>query len=402
MPNDNKQNALIRLLPDIAPCRKAVSAMKIKLTKRFSLPEAEVKAGESDRAEKERIVREYSAKWEKGAKSINKQIKAAFADLPLYAEMAKDPAQAKELEDIRTDMIFCYFAYGFTPIEYFSFRLRDKDMQTRSTFISSRLRMVFRCKMNDLLKAEIFNDKTKTYLRFKKYFKRSAIAISKPEDFALFQKFVKKFPVFVKKQCFEAQGHSVELVDLAACGKTEQQLFDSLIAQGKHILEERIVQSPAMAAFNESSVNTVRAITFVTKKGIVIPYCTLRTGRPGSFVDNGGAGGVQAAIDFETGVIQTDGFDEIGGVFADHPASGTTFKGFQLPDWPQLQALVREAATVVPQIHFIGWDLAHTEKGWVIVEGNENCYIIAKQMIEDKGLRSVFENIMKDMDLVIS
>ncbi len=401
MPNDNKQNALIRRLPDVAPFRKGVSLLKIKMTTRYALSEAEVATGEKDWAEKERIVKQARAKWEKAAKSIDAQVKQAFADLPLYAEMRKDPDRLDELKKIRMDMTFCFFAYGFTPVEYFSFRLKDKSMEKRDQFISSRRRLVYRCKMNDLLKAEIFNDKTKTYQRFQKYYKREAIAISKAEDFPAFQQFVGKYPEFVKKQCFEAQGHSVELVNIAECGMSEQALFDSLIAQGKHILEQKIVQSPALAAFNASSVNTVRAITFVTKNGIVIPYCTLRTGRPGSFVDNGGAGGVQACIDFETGVIMTDGFDEIGGVYADHPASGTTFKGCQLPDWAQLQALVREAAAVVPEIHFIGWDLAHTPEGWAIVEGNENCYIIAKQMIDDKGLRDVFENIMKDMELVV-
>lgn len=401
MPNENKQNSLIRRLPDKAPFRKAVSLLKIKLTNRYSIPQTAVEAGEAKWSEKVSIVKQYCKKWKKAAVSIDSQIQQAFTDLPLYAEMSRDPEQSEELAKIRIDMTFCYFAYGFTPVEYFSFRLRDKSMAERSKFISSRLRLTYRCRMNDLLKAEIFNDKTKTYKRFQKYYKRGATAICDPEHFERFQRFVKKHPEFVKKQCFEAQGHSVELVNINECGMSERELFDSLIAQGKHILEEKIVQSPMLAAFNESSVNTVRVITFVTKNGTVVPYCTLRTGRPGSFVDNGGAGGVQACIDFETGVIATDGFDEIGGVFADHPASGTTFKGYQLPDWEQLRSLVFEAAEVVPEIHFIGWDLAHTKDGWVMVEGNENCYIIAKQMIDDKGLRDVFEGIMKDMELVI-
>lgn len=88
-------------------------------------------------------------------------------------------------------------------------------------------------------------------------------------------------------------------------------------------------------------------------------------------------------------------------VFTNHPANGTQFKGYQLPDWPQLQSLVREAAAQVPRIKFIGGDLAHTDRGWIFVEGNENCYIIAHQMIEDKGMRSVFESLMRDMDLVV-
>ncbi|MBR3268364.1 MAG: hypothetical protein IKI58_06530 [Oscillospiraceae bacterium] len=401
MPNDNKQNALIRRLPDKPLFRKAVSKLKIKLTNRHSLTDAQVREGEQNTEAKNRIVSECRKKWGKAAASAESQISQAFSDLPLYAEMKNDPEKAEELEEIRLDMLFCYFAYGFTPVEYFSFRLRSKSMDERNSFISSRLRQTFRCRMNDLLKAEIFNDKVKTYRRFKEFYKRDATSVSGPEHFERFQRFVKKHPVFVKKQCFEAQGHSVELIDIQNCGKTPKELFDSLIAQGKHILEQKIIQSPALAAFNESSVNTVRAITFVTKNGTVVPYCTLRTGRPGSFVDNGGAGGVQACIDFETGVIVTDGYDEIGGVYADHPASGTTFKGYQMPDWEQLRALVYKLAEVVPEIHFIGWDLAHTENGWVMVEGNENCYIIAKQMIDDRGLRSTFEGIMKDMELVV-
>ena len=55
----------------------------------------------------------------------------------------------------------------------------------------------------------------------------------------------------------------------------------------------------------------------------------------------------------------------------------------------------------MPHIKFIGWDLAHTKDGWVIVEGNENCYVIAQQMIMDQGMRDIFEKIMKDMDLII-
>ena len=66
-----------------------------------------------------------------------------------------------------------------------------------------------------------------------------------------------------------------------------------------------------------------------------------------------------------------------------------------------MQSLVKETASKMPLIKFIGWDLAHTKDGWVIVEGNENCYVIAQQMIMDQGMRDIFEKIMKDMDLII-
>lgn len=395
MANDNKQNRIIGMLPDKPIFRKLASAMKIRIAYRYAIGEKEIHAGENKAQEKTRIVKKYCKKWERAAKKQKDLIDELFNEIPYYSRPGVD------LKKIREDILFCFFAYGFTPTEYFSFRLAEKNENERKNFVSSRLRMKYRCKMNDILQAYKFNDKTETYKLFKKYYQRDAIAIESPQDFRKFQEFVRRHPIFVKKQVYEAQGNSVELINIQKCGKNAKELFGCLIENGKHILEERIIQSKDLAAFNESSVNTVRCITFNTKSGIRSPYCTIRTGRPGAFVDNGGAGGIQACVDFSTGKIITDGFDEIGGIFTEHPASGTKFKGYQLPDWKQLQNLVKEAASYVPLIKFIGWDLAHTSKGWVIVEGNENCYIIAKQMIDDKGIKDEFDTLMQDMELII-
>lgn len=396
----NKQNVLIKLLPDLPPFRRIVSRMKITMARKYALSEKDVFAGESKESEKARVAAECEKKWPGITANVNRKVDETFEGIPMYRQMKRE-GNTSHLDKIREDMIFCFFAYGFTPNEYFAFRLERKEMQERKEFISDRMRLIFRCRMNNLLQASIFNDKTETYEYFKPYFRRDAIAVSEPSHYEKYREFVAAHPQFVKKAVFEAQGRGVEFVDSTSCGMAERELFDSIIAKGKHILEERIIQTSEMAAFNASSVNTVRAITFNTRHGIVVPYCTIRTGQPGSFIDNGGAGGVQACIDFETGKIITDGFDEFGGEFTAHPASKTVFKGYQFPDWEQLKELMREVASQLPLVKFIGWDLAHTEKGWIIVEGNESCYIIAKQMIQDRGMRSVFEKIMEDMDLII-
>lgn len=392
MANNNKQTGLVKLFPDWPIFRRLASAAKIKATMRDALSAEEIKRGESGHIQE--IVEECKNSRSAAYRKRNEEIDQLFNSIPAYKQYSKD-----RLEKVRLDILFCYFAYGFTPSEYFAFRLETKPANERKEFISSRLRMIYRCKMNNILKAELFNDKAKTYAFYKSYFHREAVAIESQSDYQQFDDFVTKYPVFVKKAVFEAQGNSVELIDINQCGKTKKELFDELLAVGKHILEEKIEQTQQLGMFNKSSVNTVRAITFNTKHGIVVPYCVIRTGAPGSFVDNAGAGGVSACIDFETGTIYTDGFDEMGGVFAEHPATGLKMKGYQLPDWSQLQELVKDAAKKVPQIQFVGWDLAHTKDGWIIVEGNENCYVVAQQMIMDKGMRTAFEDVMKDMKL---
>ena len=391
MSNNNRQNRLARVIPDLAVFRKAASRMKIRITMKNALPDDYVKKGET--GDIESALNYCRINWPDSFKKLNQQIKQAFNDIPVFSE------RTKRSKDSIKDIQFCYFAYGFTPTEYFAFRLDEKKPSERRTFISSRLRMVYRCKMNDILKADLFNDKAKTYQLFKSYYKRNAVVIEKNADYEKFIKFTRMHPTFVKKAVFEAQGNSVELIDKGEYSGKEKEFFSSLIKTGKHILEEKIKQSPEMAAFNASSVNTVRVVTFNTRKGIVVPYCTIRTGRPGSFVDNGGAGGIQASIDYDSGIIKTDGYDEIGGVFENHPSTGIKIKGYRLPEWEQLKKLCVELAEKITFIKFIGWDFAHTKDGWIMVEGNENCYIIAKQMIENRGLKDTFNKIMINMDL---
>ena len=397
MKAENSQNKLVRIVPNIAPCRKILSIMKIRMVWKYAPSREEIERGEKNPEERARIVKESLEKWKKTGNEVNRKIDELFEKIPAYQERLK----TENLQDIREDMLFCYFAYGFEPDEYFCFQLEEKSAVDRRRYISTRQRTTYRCRMNNIIDASLFNDKMKTYDRFREYFKRDAISIDSEADFDTFEDFVARHPVFVKKAVYLAQGTGVSLENIENCGKSRREYFDEMLSKGKYILEELITQTPEMAAFNDSSVNTIRAISFLTRDGVEVPYCTLRTGRPGSFVDNAGAGGVQACIDYETGTVVSDGYDEIGGVYTCHPASGTVFRGYKMPEWDDLKRLINEAAESVPLTKFIGWDFAHTQNGWVIVEGNENPNVIAKQMIIGEGMRPVFDKIMKDMDLII-
>lgn len=389
MGNNNKQIGVIRYIPNNKLFRNLIRYLKIKNVYRYSLDEVVVEKAENDKSFRNELLDKLKKK-SKDYLKIQKKIDSFYDDNSMPQELLS--------ETIKEDMIFAYFAYGFEPNEYFAFRLDKKSFEERQEFISNRLRQKYRCQMNNILRAYLFNDKYETYKFFNRFYKRNAISIENEADYDKFTDFIGRYPVFVKKQVYLAQGNSVELVDINSVDEPYK-YFSQLIAKGKHILEDRIVQSSYLEQFNSSSVNTVRAITFYTNNGIVVPYCILRTGRDGGFVDNSGAGGVQSEIDYSSGKIVSDGYDEQGGIYKCHPTSGKVFKGSELPDWNQLKSLVTECAQMVPQIKFIGWDLAHTDDGWVLVEGNENCYIIALQQIRDKGMKSDFEALMKDMQL---
>ena len=57
-----------------------------------------------------------------------------------------------------------------------------------------------------------------------------------------------------------------------------------------------IEQHPTMKLFNDTSVNTMRIVTFNTGKRVVMATTALRFGNPGSLADNSDMGGLFTAI----------------------------------------------------------------------------------------------------------
>ena len=53
-----------------------------------------------------------------------------------------------------------------------------------------------------------------------------------------------------------------------------------------------------------------------------------------------------------------------------HPDTNTTIKGFEIPYFKEGRELVEKAALRVSEIGYVGWDLAFTENGPLLIEGN--------------------------------
>lgn len=63
--------------------------------------------------------------------------------------------------------------------------------------------------------------------------------------------------------------------------------------------------------------------------------------------------------------------DDLANVYEKHPLTGEDLSNIKLPYIKEAFDMVKEAALVVPQIRYVGWDVTLTENGPVIVEGNE-------------------------------
>lgn len=139
------------------------------------------------------------------------------------------------------------------------------------------------------------------------------------------------------------------------------------------VLQVPIVQHAAMAALHPGSVNTLRVIT-VRDGREPRPFSRplLRAGFGGSLVDNGNAGGLQAFVDPATGRVTGDAIMLRGGTLARHPDTGVPFDGFAIPHFARAVELAVRLHRDLPGLHSVGWDLAITAGGPVVVEGNDN------------------------------
>lgn len=155
------------------------------------------------------------------------------------------------------------------------------------------------------------------------------------------------------------------------------------ITRGGYILQEKIYQHEALNSINNYAINTLRIITVKTKEmeSPIVLSSVLRMGteKTGS-VDNWAAGGISIGVN-KDGSLKKFGFYKpgFGGKTASHPNSGTVFSNCVIPFFDEAVELVCKAHKIFYNIHSIGWDVAITQDGPIIIEGNDNWEISLMQ-----------------------
>lgn len=302
----------------------------------------------------------------------------------------------EEKKNLKEDMLKWYFAYGYTFNEYISYQFFKKTENERFEFLSEKDMINLCYEYNDIEDMSIISDKSKTYNKFKTFYNRDAITINKNTNLKELKSFLISNNKFIKKNIFEACGRSIEIIKIDAENENIEDIMKRVVSNNDIILEELVIQSEDLAKFNSTSVNTLRCITFNTKQGIMTPFFFMRFGREGKFIDNGAAGGLIVEVNKENGTLG-EATDEYGNRFKFHPDSGKKFIDFKIPDWEKAIELCKQISTEIPTVHIIGWDLAHTKDGWVIIEGNSMTEVIGPQSTKRKGIRGEIEKIIKIM-----
>jgi hypothetical protein len=142
-----------------------------------------------------------------------------------------------------------------------------------------------------------------------------------------------------------------------------------------YVCQTPVQQHEALAQLHPQSLNTVRIITFREGDRIDVFLAYLRMGGNGEITDNSPIARAIVRIDDATGELETQGYWLQGADAAPttaHLTTRTVFGGLRIPHFPACRALATAAHQWLPGIDSVGWDVAVTPEGVVLLEGNED------------------------------
>lgn len=267
------------------------------------------------------------------------------------------------------DMLHCALKYNAGYVDYKIaefYRLNDAQRRTQ---ITRGLSNTIVRRMNDKAYWYLFDDKSTFNNLFKNEVGRGWLKIGDDISLDDFKAFLAKYPDIIAKPLEGSSGVGIERFTSQHWQGHEADFLQELKDKQIGIIEERVIQHPKMMEMCPTSVNTIRIATLLGDKKQGIVYAFLRIGT-GNVMDNVDQGGMAARVDLASGKLLTVGADKKGNTYTEHPITHTPIIGFQIPYFEEAKAMCLKAAQKVPQMRFVAWDVAITEKGPVFIEGN--------------------------------
>ncbi len=266
------------------------------------------------------------------------------------------------------DMLWCSVRYETGFQDYLDWDFVLLKGSERRSYITHPKSNHLAKKLNHPELRKIFADKSQFNTRFGRWLGRAWIDVrtASADDLTAF---LAAHPVVMVKVPDSLSGNGIERVAATAVGDVAAWRAQ-LMERRQFLVEEFIGQHPEMAELNPSSVNSLRVISYFD--GAVTHHLAsvLKIGNGGA-IDNFSGGGMYTMLDDE-GVAHSPAFDESGTSYAVHPLSRTPIVGFRVPLYDQILPMVDEMSRVIPEVPYVGWDIAIAPDRPIVIEGNPN------------------------------
>lgn len=291
-------------------------------------------------------------------------------------------------------MIRISLKYGASFKDFYIFKFyKMEDIEINRYVTTGRL-YDFYSSMNDKEYIETFRNKRKFNEVFQKFIGREYKFIDETDENELICWMSGK-KYLIAKPNYGVSGVGIEKIDVSKW-ENKADIVKYLRSKNLYLIEECIRQHESINQISSSSINTIRIVTVKNKNQIDIISAVIRIG-VNNHVDNFSAGGIAAPVDIETGIVYMPAVKKIGSIkYENHPITKTLILGFKIPFWDEIVEMITEAAWIVPQVRTVGWDVAVTQEGPLIIEGNDNWNKDAFQIPYGQGRQYILNNYLLD------
>lgn len=292
------------------------------------------------------------------------------------------------------DTFYSAIHYGIGLSDYLNYKFYLRNHNERKEYAGIRIQDKFYEKVSPSQYKTRYTVKPIFLKEFKEYTKREFV-YPKEDNKCKLETFLNKNEWFMEKPIDGLGGGGVKKVSSKTVKLDE---YYNYLIENNCFVEELVVQHKDMAKLCKQSTNTLRIMTFNDNGKPIILWAGLRVGNGINPVDNFHAGGMGVSIDLETGKLYSNAIDKDLNEYVKHPKSGIKFIGFQLPCFDMVKEMVMKAALESDKIKVVGWDVAITDKGPVIIEGNRRPGFDLVQVLSKRGRMDIIKDVLKKID----
>ena len=279
------------------------------------------------------------------------------------------------------DIVWSGIRYGASPNNYVNFDFRHASVKERKTFLTHQ--------KNEFLMKK-FNNSSEVWKLENKYEFARMIGHGYGRSFARTDTITLEELMHITgngriiyKPLQGGQGIGIKVFntnDYKDADKFLTFLHDLPVG----IIEQWIDQEETLSELYPDAVNPIRIQSLYTDK-VHIMAATITIANGTDIANASGVKAIFGLVDVNDGSVYTDGYDYNGCMYVTHPLTGIKIRGFQIPRWKEVLELIDKSARKFPQVRHIGWDIAITKEGPVIIEANNDPGYTAYQLPQLTG-----------------
>lgn len=295
-----------------------------------------------------------------------------------------------------TDVLKSSLTYNISLLDYFYFKFYKLSKAERQSYAGTGYMYEYQLKMNPKTERDVLENKILFLSKFQDFVIRKWAQINdlRSNPAKLEELLHNPSGKLVAKGSKGQVGAEVKVLNADQYNATS--LLQFMDDNKFDLLEEYVVQHKEIMKVSPSGLNTIRIFTQIENGKLHYLGARFRI-TINSTVDNMAAGNPAAPIDLATGIVNGPA------VFSDitrepinvHPVTGVSITGFQVPFWEETLAMMEKAAFVAPNNRSVGWDVAISERGPELIEGNHNWCKLLWQLPVQKGLKNEIERFIK-------